>query len=381
MPDLVDLDMRALGPHPPPSAGTRVVAWLDGVPVGVVREPESLEDTFDALQDELAVALAGRRLHGEDPAVAHSVTVVVCTRDRPHLLAGCLAALARQERTPDEVLVVDNASVGDETRQVAEGRGARWVVEPRVGLDRARNRGLDEARTELVAFTDDDARPEPAWLAALLAPFASPDVHAVTGLVLPAELRTPAQLLFEEAYGGMGKGMRLRVHSERMRRSHVRPERVGVGCNMAFRRNVLRELGGFDPALDVGTRTGGGGDLDVFERCLERTAAVVYVPGAVVRHLHRAEMAGLRRQLFDNGRGYGAMLAAAYLRGDGVRRRAVLRRGASWLVRWQAARLAWSLAGREELPTRLVAAEVAGAPLGPLLYLAERQAARREGGP
>jgi glycosyltransferase involved in cell wall biosynthesis len=339
----------------------------------------SSEAAREAVEDELAIVLAARRLRGRDEESTHGVTVVVCTRDRPELLDGCLAAVARQLRKPDEVIVVDNASASDETRRVAERWKARCVVEPRPGLDRARNTGLREATTELVAFTDDDARPEPGWLGALGEPFASPDVHAVTGLVLPAELRTPAQLLFEDVYGGMGKGLRLRLHAERARlRPPVRPERVGVGCNMAFRRAALLELGGFDPALDVGTRTGGGGDLDVFERCLEATTAVVYVPGAVVRHLHRADMDGLRRQLFDNGRGYGAMLAAAYVRGDGTRRRAVLRRGASWFLRWQVARFARSVIGREELPARLVAAELAGAPLGPSLYLAERRAAEED---
>ncbi len=370
MPEIVDLEL--LGSGAPPPGGARVVARLDGIPVGVVRHAESVDAVLDAVQDELCVALAARRLRGEDEPARHDVTVVVCTRDRPQLLDGCLAALSLQHRAPSEIVVVDNASAGDETRRVAERWGARCVVEPAPGLDRARNTGLAEARTELVAFTDDDARPEPGWLGALVEPFAAPDVHAVTGLVLPAELRTPAQVLFEDVYGGMGKGLRLRVHTERMRRAYVRPERVGVGCNMAFRRAALLRLGGFDTALDVGTRTGGGGDLDVFERFLEGTAGVVYVPGAVVRHLHRAEMDGLRRQLFDNGRGYGAMLAAAYIRGDRARRRAVLRRSASWLVNWQAARLARSMVGRGGLPPRLVAAEVAGAPLGPSLYLAER---------
>jgi GT2 family glycosyltransferase len=374
VPEIVDVDLRSPGPDVP--AGARVVAWLDGVPVGVVRKAESVDATLEALQDELAIALAGRRLQGAEAPSTHAVTVVVCTRDRAELLDGCLAALAAQELAPHETLVVDNASLGDGTRRVAERWNARWVVEPRAGLDRARTTGLAEARTELVAFTDDDARPAPGWLGALVAPFASPDVHAATGLVLPAELRTDAQVLFEDVYGGMGKGTRLRVHSERFRRPSVRPERVGVGCNMAFRREALLGLGGFDPALDVGTRTGGGGDLDAFERCLEHTAGVVYVPGAVVRHLHRAEMAGLQRQLFDNGRGYGAMLAAAFARGDAARRRAVARRCASWLGSWQAARLLRSVTGSEKLPTRLVAAEVAGSPLGPTLYLAERRAAR-----
>jgi hypothetical protein len=152
-----------------------------------------------------------------------------------------------------------------------------------------------------------------------------------------------------------------------------RPERVGVGCNMAFRRSAVLAAGGFDPALDVGTRTGGGGDLDAFQRVLERGGVIAYRPDAVVRHLHRRSDEALRRQLFDNGRSYGAMLTAAFLRARGLDRSRVAARYVRWLAGWHAARLARALAGRERLPLHLVAAEAAGSPLGPALYLAARR--------
>ena len=110
--------------------------------------------------------------------------------------------------------------------------------------------------------------------------FGSPDVHAVTGLVLPAELETAAQMMFEDVYGGMSKGFLMRLHVQGGRRPVYRPEWIGVGCNMAFRRDPLLDAGGFDPALDVGTPTGGGGDLDAFQRVLESGAAIVYRPDA-----------------------------------------------------------------------------------------------------
>ncbi len=378
MPDLVDLELLDPGRGEVP-AEARAVVRIDGTPVGMLRESRTpgaeapRERALEGLGDGLSTPVAARRLRSAVAADRTArVTVIVCTRDRAHLLDGCLAALAALEHDDFEVVVVDNAPSGDETRLVAERWKVRYVVEPLAGLDRARNRGVAEAASPIVAFTDDDARPEPGWLSALVQPFDSPSVHGVTGLVLPAELRTPSQVLFEDVYGGMGKGYRLRIHTEEHLRPSVRPERVGVGCNMAFRRDTVLGLGGFDPALDVGTRTGGGGDLDMFERVLESSAMIVYVPDAVVRHLHRADPDGLRRQLFDNGRAYGAMLTAAFVRGDRRRRRAVAGRYARWLVRWHAARLVGSVLGREQLPLRLVASELAGAPLGPLLYLSER---------
>jgi glycosyltransferase involved in cell wall biosynthesis len=385
-PELRDLDLldpwdgRRLTPR------DRTVVRLGGSPLGLLRERPAgpLEDpapsarALSELWDQVAVGLAARRLTAVDEgAETLAASAVVCTRDRAGSLDACLAALAEQSHPTYEVVVVDNASRDDTTRRVAHGWSARYVREPQPGLDWARNRGLAVSRAPIVAFTDDDARPEPEWLAALVRGFGSPDVAAVTGLVLPAELETAAQLAFEDVYGGMGKGYRLRLHAQQSRRPTYRPEWVGVGCNMAFRRAALLELGGFDPALDVGTATGGGGDLDAFQRLLEAGAVIAYRPDAVVRHIHRREGTALRRQLFDNGRAYSAMLTAAFLRAHGLDRSRVASRYLRWLARWHAARLARALAGRERLPLRLVAAEAAGAPLGPVLYLGARRTARR----
>jgi glycosyltransferase involved in cell wall biosynthesis len=382
-PELVDLDLLEPGDDRG-SLGDRAVVRLGGSPLGLLYELDGRDPTERALTelwDQVGVALAARRLRAaDDPVEQPAATVVVCTRDRAESLDGCLAALAEQEHPTYEVVVVDNASRDDETRRVARGWSARYVREPRPGLDWARNRGLAAARAPIVAFTDDDARPEPGWLGALVRGFESPDVDAVTGLVLPAELETQAQLAFEDAYGGMSKGFALRLHVQQSRRPAYRPEWVGVGCNMAFRRSVMVAAGGFDPALDVGTATGGGGDLDAFQRLLETGSVIAYRPDAVVRHLHRRTDAALRRQLFDNGRAYSAMLTAAFLRARGLDRTRVAARYVRWVARWHAVRLARSLAGRETLPLRLIAAEASGAPLGPALYLRARRTARRLAG-
>ena len=105
----------------------------------------------------------------------------------------------------------------------------RIVQEPRRGLSFARNAGLAAARGDIIAFTDDDATADPAWLAALIAPFDERrDVMCTTGLVLPAELNTKPQLLFEE-FGGFDKGFERVVWSEdqssRVRTALGRPVR------------------------------------------------------------------------------------------------------------------------------------------------------------
>jgi glycosyltransferase involved in cell wall biosynthesis len=140
------------------------------------------------------------------------------------------------------------------------------------GLDWARNRAIQEARGEILAFTDDDAIVDPGWVTALVRVFAEdPEVMAVTGLVVPYELETDAQHLFER-YGGFGRGYEREWHSvprrpDRADTLYIGAGLYGTGANMAYRRRVFETIGAFDPALDVGTVTLGGGDLDMFFRC------------------------------------------------------------------------------------------------------------------
>jgi predicted nucleotidyltransferase len=123
---------------------------------GLLRQGESLE--------RLA-------LLNETPDLARAtISVVVTTRNRCDKLARCLFSLAHQERYPDELLVVDNGSTDDTVRAVARFQAdfpVRLVPEPVVGVAAARNRGLREARGEMVAFIDDDAVAESGWLAAV----------------------------------------------------------------------------------------------------------------------------------------------------------------------------------------------------------------------
>lgn len=312
----------------------------------------------------------------DEPTDPLPVSVVVCTRDRPLELAECLGALREQLHRAYEVLVVDNGSRDGSTRAVVERAGFRYVWEPRPGLNIARDTGWRCARHAIVAYTDDDARPDPGWLSAVATGFAVPDVLATTGLIVPAELETHAQLLFEDAYGGMGKGFVLRVDSRRGRDLTYFPFRYGAGCNMAFRRSFLEATGGFDPALDVGTPTAGGGDLDMLQRVLEADGAICYRPDAVVRHVHRRTYRGLERQLFNNGRGYVAFVAATLARAPRGERIAVLRASVVW-ASWLFRRIWRRLRKREPLPLQLCLVELAGAAVGPWTYMLSRRRAKR----
>jgi glycosyltransferase involved in cell wall biosynthesis len=235
-------------------------------------------------------------------------TVVVCTRDRPGSLDRCLAALEELRPAPDRVLVVDNAP-REPCRDIVERHGFDYLLEPRPGLDNARNAALASCRTELIAFTDDDCVAHPAWLARLERHFANRSVAAVTGWGAAYRLDTEAQLAFESD-GAFLRGNRvLRFDWERL--APAEAGAVGAGANMCFRADALRAIGGFAPELDAGTPTRSGGDYDAFARVLAAGHRIVFDPASLVWHDHRETREELRGLMRGYGLGLGATTAKA----------------------------------------------------------------------
>lgn len=252
---------------------------------------------------------------------APTASVIVATRNRPERLAACLVSLLRLDYPRYEVLVVDNDPDDEVTAELVRTRfGAypqiRYVRERVRGLGAAHNRGMTEAQGRILAFTDDDVIVDSQWLAALAEGFTTTGgVGCVTGLILPAALETPAQLLIER-HGRFGKGFTLRIFDWDGNRPAdplfpFTAGRFGSGANMAFDAALLRELGGFDPATGAGTPARGGDDLSAFFRVVACGRRLVYQPGALIWHHHRRELAGVRTQAYGYGVGLGAYLASA----------------------------------------------------------------------
>jgi len=282
--------VRAVGgtaiPEIADSGQVLALVRLHGRPLGLVqahvpRPGRILPALLDAAHADLAAAIAdhlaedgiGDRaserealgascLRGRIDALieAPAVSVVVATRERPDLLERCLTSLSRLAYPRYEVIVVDNAPTSDRTERLVRERfaaGATYVREPVRGLASAHNRGLAEAQGSVIAFTDDDVIADRDWLAAVAEGFdAGPDVGCVTGLIVPAELETRAQVLLEST-GAFAKGFtRRHHHADRARvEDPLYPftaGRLGSGANMAFSAQVLRSQGGFDPAVGAG---------------------------------------------------------------------------------------------------------------------------------
>lgn len=319
------------GPGSPPVTHGEVFVLVrrSGRPVGTLlgRVPEGADPAT-------VLAALARREHGQETAEGRGrgrgaersaaagppppTSVVVATRERAGRLARALDSLLAQDHPSFEIVLVDNAPVTDETRELVErkyGERVRYVCEPAPGLATAHNAGLAAARGEVIAFTDDDVVADPRWLTELTTPFATdPGLGCATGLILPARLRTPAQVLLE-SHGGFAKGFTPTTYDpeDPPRDEPLFPftaGRFGSGANMAFRAEVLRGVGGFDPATGAGTPARGGDDLYGFVRVLAQGHRLHYTPGALVWHHHRETWADLETQAFGYGAGLTAYLTA-----------------------------------------------------------------------
>lgn len=300
-----------------------------------------------------------------------SATIAICTRERTTDLAKCLQSLEQLHEPPPEILVVDNAPKTQKTRELVHQffPNARYVCEPKPGLDHARNRALVEAQHDIVAFIDDDAVADGVWLRGLLANFSDPLVVCVTGLTMPLELETPAQEWFE-VHCPFGKGFERKIFKGDVH-DPLRTGEIGAGVNMAVRRSKVLELGGFDPALDAGTPTHSGGDHEMFSRLLAAGYSIVYDPRALSWHRHRRTWEELRTALY----GYGVGVYALLTRSIVVEREwAALKIAYGWFRHDQMPKLISALrhrAGSE--PLDLLLAELKGCCAGPFAYFRSRK--------
>ncbi|WP_346289900.1 glycosyltransferase [Sphaerothrix gracilis] len=349
----------------------------DAIVKQLLKQGLAVNQPLDAFKLEDLWNILPLQFEGDWPLV----TVAVCTRDRPEDIDRCLAAIMQLDYPRLDLLVVDNAPTNDATQEIIAAKypQVRYVREPRPGLDWARNRAILEAKGEIIAYTDDDVVVDPGWVKALAQVFAeNSDVMAVTGLVVPYELETEAQVLFEH-YGGFGRGFERKWY--RAKNGQAVPWRLlgagqfGTGANMAYRRSVFDIIGYFDPALDVGTATNGGGDLEMFFRVIKAKYTLVYEPQALIRHRHRRPYAKLKTQISNNGSLYAMWSSIAATYAD--QRLTCLYIGIWWMLYWNMRRLIISYLYPGQFPRDLIWAELRGGLTSLRTYPQARQQAAK----
>jgi len=414
----VDLDQEwagATGTWDDNANWAQVLFRLHGCPVGLVLAPLPPDGfSASALQEVTGAAVADavgahrsrdrelaearehsddvaeppcKREHDEISASGPSLDVVVPTRNRPELLERCVDSILSTGYKNLRVIVVDNDPSGPETadrvaRRVDWGPRVDYVKVMRAGSSLARNRGIGNATAEIIAFVDDDIVVDPGWAASLVLAFLrEPHAGCVTGAIIAAELNTHAQVWIEE-YGGFSKGFLRRVYDplDRPPNLPLYPYAAGTygsGANMAFRREALNDIQGFDPALGLGTTSRGGEDLAAFAAVLLNGWRLVYEPSVMVKHWHHGEYAALRRVIFGYGLGLGAYLAKTVCDRpstffDMVRRAPP---GLAYLLSRKSPK---NTRKRADYPRELTARELTGLAMGPFAYAMARVKLRRQ---
>lgn len=229
-----------------------------------------------------------RRAFDEAPACALQqpprFSVIVCTYNGAKTIAECLDGLARLEYSNYEVIVVNDGST-DATESLVRNHCVRLInTNQNIGLSAARNVGLAAAEGEFIAYIDDDAYPDENWLCYLANSFASTQHVAIGG----PNIEPPDNFVAACVANAPGGPVHVLLTDELA--EHL------PGCNIAFRKSALQEIGGFDPRF-----TAAGDDVDVCWRLQDRGWTLGFSPASVVWHKARNSVGAYWRQQ----RGYG----------------------------------------------------------------------------
>ena len=257
--------------------GHQVKDWAFGL-VDAERQPK-------AALAAVTRAFAEVPLSADEAARWPKVSVVVCAYDASGTIDECLTSLAALTYPNVEIIVVNDES-RDATGDIARAHaGVRVIDIPKGGLSAARNVGLAAASGEIVAYTDADVRVDPDWLNYLVHTLVTADVVGVGGPnVVPEDDAWMAQCI-ARAPGGPTHVLLDDTIAE-----HI------PGCNMAFRRDALLSVGGFNPVF-----VRAGDDVDVCWRLQARGLRLGFAPAALVWHHHRTTMEGFWRQQVGYG--------------------------------------------------------------------------------
>ncbi len=238
------------------------------------------------------------------------LSLIISTRDRCHQLVRCLDYI-RQIKSDRlwELIIVDNGST-DETAAVVRdfiltaSVPAVCVLEPKRGKSNALNTALGSARGQILAFTDDDCYPAPDFVSRLCSIFDDPSVGYISGRVILHDLADHPLSLNDSPTPLTFRGRLFLTCGSSI-----------VGANMAFRRSVLLDIGGFDPFFGPGSSLFAAEDLDVAGRASAMGYQGRYCPELVVRHHHGRKKSDGPRLMRAYGIGMGAYHMKLLLRG------------------------------------------------------------------
>ncbi len=214
------------------------------------------------------------------------ISAIICTHNRDTYLGDAIESLLQQDFGNFEILVVDNGS-SDRTKEVVAERQSdprvKYIYEPTLGLSFARNTGFEQARSEILAYLDDDAIASPQWLRTLWNAYQQNENLAIAGgkvtLIWPEGVQPPVWLSpgLAENLGAYDLGDQMTLIRE--------PGLTPRGLNYSIRRSFLEKVGGFDLNLGrVGKSLLSNEELHMTELALNQGWEVAYLPSAIAAH-------------------------------------------------------------------------------------------------
>jgi O-antigen biosynthesis protein len=218
------------------------------------------------------------------------ISIVVCTYNGSRTIADCLRGVARLEYPDYETIVVNDGSK-DQTPAIVQKFDVRLISIPNGGLSNARNVGMRAATGEIVAYIDDDARPDPHWLQHLAWTFMSGNYAGVGGPNIPP----PEDGMVAEAVAN-SPGNPTHVLTSDQIAEHI------PGCNMAFRRSALLAINGCDAQFRIA-----GDDVDLCWRIQQAGGVIAFSPAAMVWHHRRNRVKTYWKQQMNYGRAEAAL--------------------------------------------------------------------------
>ena len=336
----------------------------------------------------LEATLADRWLPAASPSLPTlpttiPVSIIITTCDRPHDLTQCLRHLQAQKTArPLEIIVADNRPASGLTpRVVAQFPGVKLVSESRPGGSYGRNAAFAASSGDIIVSVDDDVIVPPDWLEKLIAPMIRPEVMVITGNVLPLELETEAQVMFETVRGGLGQGFRpFEVDRGWWESFQQSPPTwtLGVSANAAFRATIFShpQIGLMDEVLGPGKYMGGGEENHLVYKVLRAGYTLVYEPAAFVWHKHRRDMPALYRQVCGHMKGGTAYHLVLWLQEKDIRGFRLL---AYELPYHYLCHTIARLRGQHHTPWRLLWSEIAGYLTGYWSYWQSQQSVCQQG--
>ena len=212
------------------------------------------------------------------------ISVVVCSYNGSATIRDCLEGLQKIDYPLYEVIVINDGSK-DRLAEIVREYPVRLITTPNRGLSNARNTGMMEAKGEIVAYIDDDAYPDPQWLRYLAYAYNTTSHAGIGGPNIAPDDDGPIATCVANSPGGPVHVLITDEIAE-----HI------PGCNMSFRRDVLLEIGGFDPVYRAA-----GDDVDLCWRIQHTGRTIGFHPSAFVWHHRRNSVKAYWKQQ----KGYG----------------------------------------------------------------------------